>query len=69
LQFPATGNSARKNKDASMNQELGEESKDKSVNVTEVSAERVITIRCLSAIPEEVEALLAEITAAEQDEK
>jgi hypothetical protein len=49
-----------------VNEQYSQEPKDKTINVADVSAEVVVTIRCLSAIPEEVEALLAEIAAEEQ---
>ena len=43
--------------------------KDKEIiKIEDVSDEAVVTIRCLGAIPQEVEALLAEIVAEEVDE-
>ena len=36
-------------------------------SIEETVVERVFTIRCLSAVPADVEALLAEIAAAERE--
>mgnify|MGYP006953973100 CR=1 FL=1 len=56
-----------KNRETSMNSK--DNTKDKEIiKIEDVSDEAVVTIRCLGAIPQEVEALLAEIVAEEVDE-